>query len=218
MEQFTKQYCNECHNATDWAGGVAFDTLSDSDVHENRDVWENAIRKLRIGMMPPVGATTKLPAKQRQSAVASLVGSLDAIVLKRPPAPDQGPSLIRRLNRAEYQNAIRDLLHLEVDATGLLPTDDLAFGFDNNAQVLGVSPVLIEQYLSAAGKIAELAVGDPGIGPSARTFHIRTDTSQDVQVPGMPVGTVGGGSERFWRRSMVSTIWTSRCCDPTSGP
>jgi hypothetical protein len=197
IEDFTKQYCGDCHNAVDWAGGIAFDTLPESERHANRDVWENVIRKLRTGMMPPVGSATKLPPKQRQAAVTSLVESLDDIVLKRPPTPDQGASLIRRLNRAEYQNAIRDLLHLDVDAPGLLPADDLAFGFDNNAQVLGVSPVLIEQYLSAAGKVAELAVGDPDIGPSARTFHIRSDTSQDVQVPGMPVGTVGGGRQRF---------------------
>ncbi|MET0292219.1 MAG: DUF1592 domain-containing protein [Steroidobacteraceae bacterium] len=197
MADFTQQYCNDCHNATDWAGGVAFDTLSTTDVHEDREVWESAIRKLRTGMMPPIGADTPLPPKLRQAAVSSLVGRLDDIVLKGPATPDQAPALIHRLNRAEYQNAIRDLLHLEVDASGLLPADDVAFGFDNNAQVLGVSPVLIEQYLSAAGKIAELAVGDPSIGPSARSFTIRSDTSQDVQVPGMPVGTVGGGSVRY---------------------
>jgi len=192
MEDFTKQYCANCHNTEDWAGGLAFDTLPESDLHENRDVWEKVIRKLRVGMMPPVSAQTHLPSQQRQAALSWLVKGLDDIVLRGPPTPDQAPELIHRLNRAEYQNAIRDLLDLDVDATTLLPPDDAAFGFDNNAEALGVSPVLIEQYLSAAGKISALAVGDPDTGPSAQTFRVPQDASQDVQVEGMPVGTVGG--------------------------
>ncbi|HEY4214721.1 MAG TPA: DUF1592 domain-containing protein [Steroidobacteraceae bacterium] len=192
MEEFTKQYCSNCHNTEDWAGGLAFDTLPESDMHANRDVWEKVIRKLRVGMMPPLTAETHLPPQQRQAALTWLVKGLDDIVLRGPPTPDEAPQLIHRLNRSEYQNAIRDLLDLEVDATTLLPPDDAAFGFDNNAQALGVSPVLIEQYLSAAGKISALAVGDPDTGPVAQTFRVPQDASQNIQVEGMPVGTVGG--------------------------
>ena len=103
---------------------------------------------------------------------------------------------MRRLNRAEYANAIRDLLHVEVDSTALLPPDDSAYGFDNIADALDTSPAHVEQYLSAAGKIAALAVGDPDTGPAAQTFRIRQDASQDIPVVGMPLGTVGGGMAR----------------------
>src|SRR5690606_25053643 len=110
--------------------------------------------------------------------------------------PDPGPALVRRLNRTEYGYAIRDLLDLEIDAAALLPPDDAAYGFDNNAEALGTSPVLVEQYLSAAGVIAALAVGDPDAGAVARTFRVRQDASQNIPVGGTPLGTVGGGA---WR-------------------
>src|SRR5690606_29807072 len=119
------------------------------------EVWEKVILKLRVGMMPPAISDVQLPVEERQAAISSLVERLDQIVFE---SPDPGPTLVRRLNRAEYQNAIRDLLALDVDASALLPPDDSAYGFDNNAEALGISPVLVEQYLSAAGKIAALAV------------------------------------------------------------
>ncbi len=99
---------------------------------------------------------------------------------------------MHRLNRTEYANAIRDLLALDVDSASLLPPDDSGYGFDNIADVLGVSPVLLERYLSAAGKISALAVGDPGAGPAGETFRVRQDASQDVHIEGLPIGTVGG--------------------------
>jgi hypothetical protein len=189
MAEFTEHYCSECHNAESWAGGIAFDMMPLSDLHANPEIWEKVVMKLRVGMMPPASAETPLPIEQRQAVLSSLIGHLDEAVRE---SPDPGAALVHRLNRAEYQNAIRDLLDLEVDSAALLPPDDSAFGFDNNAQALGVSPVLVEQYLSAAGKIAALAVGDMETGPSAQTFRIRQDESQNTQVLGMPVGTVGG--------------------------
>jgi hypothetical protein len=99
---------------------------------------------------------------------------------------------LHRLNRTEYANAIRDLLAVEVDTTSLLPPDDSAFGFDNNADALGVSPVLLERYVDAAGRIAALAVGDPGTAPGSETYRVRQDASQDVHIEGLPLGTVGG--------------------------
>ncbi len=186
-EQFIRHYCSDCHNAEDWAGSLAFDQLSSADLHSNPEVWEKVVRKLRVGMMPPQNAKGHPPPALRQAMIGSLVQQLDQA------KPDPGPFLVRRLNRAEYQNSIRDLLDLDIDASTLLPPDDSAYGFDNNAEALGTSPVLVEQYLSAAGKIAALAVGDAGTGPSAYTFRIRQDASQDIPVQGMPVGTVGGG-------------------------
>src|SRR5207249_10881755 len=97
-----------------------------------------------------------------------------------------------RLNRAEYANAVRDLLALEVDAATLLPPDDSAYGFDNIGDVLGMSPVLLERYMDAAGKVSALAIGDPDVGPSSETFRIRQDASQDIHLEAMPIGTVGG--------------------------
>ena len=99
---------------------------------------------------------------------------------------------MHRLNRAEYANAIRDLLALDVDTSALLPPDDAAYGFDNIADALGISPVLLERYLTAAGKISSLAVGDPATGPAGETFRIRQDASQDIHIEGLPIGTVGG--------------------------
>src|SRR4029434_5232999 len=107
--------------------------------------------------------------------------------------PDPGRPIIRRLNRSEYGNAVRDLLGLDVDVAALLPPDDSSYGFDNIADVLGVSPVLLERYLAAADKISSLAVGDPEITPGSETFIIRHDASLDRHIEGLPVGTVGGG-------------------------
>src|SRR5919201_1196207 len=106
--------------------------------------------------------------------------------------PNPGRPLLSRLNRTQYANVIRDLLDLEVDPSVLLPPDDAAYGFDNIGDVLGVSPVLLERYMDAAGKVSALAVGDPDIGPASETFRIRQDASQDIHLEGMPIGTVGG--------------------------
>src|SRR5262249_34681204 len=102
-----------------------------------------------------------------------------------------------RLNRTQYAKVIQDLLSLEVDPAVLLPPDDAAYGFDNISDVLGVSPVLLERYMDAAGKVSALAVGDPDIGPASDTFRIRQDASQDIHLEGMPIGTVGGILAKF---------------------
>ena len=99
---------------------------------------------------------------------------------------------MHRLNRAEYTNAIRDLLALDVDAASLLPPDDSSSGFDNIADVLGVSPVLLESYLTAAERISALAIGDPSTPPAGEVYRVRQDASQDRHVEGLPLGTVGG--------------------------
>ena len=96
------------------------------------------------------------------------------------------------MNRAEYANAIRDLLALDVDAAALLPPDDSSAGFDNNADVLGVSPVLLESYLTAAERVSALALGDRDIPPAGEIYRVKQDESQDRHIPGLPLGTVGG--------------------------
>ncbi|HEX6998430.1 MAG TPA: DUF1592 domain-containing protein [Gammaproteobacteria bacterium] len=186
------RYCLNCHNPIDLTANLSLEKRDLAHPELDAEIWEAVIRKLRAGMMPPADAP-KPPPEERRALISWLVERLDRAARER---PNPGPALVRRLNRAEYENAVRDLLHLEVDAAALLPPDDSAYGFDNNAEALGTSPVLVEQYLSAAGKIAALAVGDPSTGPGAQTFRVRQDASQNIPAPGMPLGTVGGGK---WR-------------------
>ncbi len=182
------EYCVTCHNQQSKTAGLMLDTLDLSRLSDHADQWEKVIRKVRVGMMPPQGSPRPDPETQR-ALVAWLQTSLDSAAAAR---PDPGRPLVHRLNRSEYANAIRDLLALDVDPTSLLPPDDSAYGFDNIADVLGASPVLLERYLSAAGKLSALAVGDPDSGPAGETFRVRQDASQDVHIEGLPLGTVGG--------------------------
>jgi hypothetical protein len=186
------QYCVACHNDRLKTAGLAFDTMDLNRVGARADVWEKVIRKLKAGMMPPQGKPRPDAAVSRSFA-SWLETALDKAAAGN---PDPGRPLLRRLNRAEYANAIRDLLDLEVDASSLLPPDDSGYGFDNNADVLTVSPALLERYMAAAGKISALAVGDPETKPGSQTFRIRQDASQDRHIEGLPLGTIGGGLAR----------------------
>jgi mono/diheme cytochrome c family protein len=182
------KYCVTCHNQRLKTAGLALDALDISNPAAGAEAWERAVRKMRVGMMPPQNAPR--PDAGTQAALVSyLTDSLDRAAAGH---PNPGRPLVHRLNRAEYANAIRDLLALDVDASSLLPPDDAAYGFDNIADALTISPVLLERYLTAAGKISSLAVGDPTIGPAGETFRIRQDASQDIHIEGLPVGTVGG--------------------------
>jgi hypothetical protein len=185
---FVKQYCVTCHNDRVKAGALTLDALNVGAVEGHAEVWEKVVRKLRTGMMPPDGAP-KPPAARRASFTAALEASLDGAAARR---PDPGMPALHRLNRAEYANAIRDLLALDVDVAGLLPPDDAAAGFDNIADVLGVSPALIEGYAAAAANISRRAVGDPAIGLDRSTYRMPGDISQDAHVDGLPLGTRGG--------------------------
>ena len=191
-QALVSRYCLDCHSAAERAGDLSLEGADLAEAGQHPEIWERVVRKLRVAMMPPSDAPQPA-ATERAAFVSWLERRLDRAGGER---LDPGPSLIRRLNRAEYANAVRDLLHVEIDATALLPPDDSAYGFDNIADALNTSPAHVEQYLSAAGKIAALAVGDPDTGPAAQTFRIRQDESQDVPVAGMPLGTVGGGMAR----------------------
>jgi hypothetical protein len=188
QQALLSRYCLGCHDERQKAGGLMLDRMSLGDIPAGAEVWEKVLRKLRAGMMPPAGMPRPDDAELRAFA-ASLEKSLDDAAAAR---PSPGRALIHRLNRAEYANAIRDLVALDVDAASLLPPDDAAYGFDNIADALGVSPMLLERYLSAAGRIAALAVGNRKIEPASQIFRVRQDASQDVHVEGLPLGTFGG--------------------------
>src|SRR5262249_51897599 len=155
------RYCVTCHNTRLKTGGLALDNADPANVGGNIEVLEKVVRKVRAGMMPPPGRLAP-SGDERRALVASLEGSLDRVAEAN---PHPGWPLVHRLNRAEYANAIRDLLALEIDPAPLLPADDSSAGFDNIADVLGLSPVLLESYLSAAGRITALAIGDPKTPP-----------------------------------------------------
>jgi mono/diheme cytochrome c family protein len=183
-----KQYCVTCHNERLKTGGLALDTMDLGTVPAGAAVWEKVVRKVRSGAMPPAGA--RRPDRATADAlVAWLETTLDHAAAA---APHPGRPLVHRLNRAEYANAVRDLLAVDIDVASLLPPDDSIQGFDNIADALGVSPSLLEAYLTAAARIAALAVGDPSIGPTSQTFYVRGDGSQTSHVEGLPLGTRGG--------------------------
>ena len=182
------KYCITCHNERTKTAGLMLDKANISDPAATADVWEKAIRKMRVGMMPPQNAPHP-DAATEASLISYLTTSLDRAGFAH---PNPGRPLVHRLNRAEYANAIRDLLALDVDSSSLLPPDDAAYGFDNISDALGISPILLERYLTAAGKISSLAIGDPTTGPAGETFRIRQDASQDIHIEGLPIGTVGG--------------------------
>jgi hypothetical protein len=182
------KYCVTCHNTRLKTGGLTLDAVDFDHVSADAEVLEKVARKLRSGAMPPAGA--RRPDQASADAMMRwLESSLDAAAAA---TPNPGRPVIHRLNRAEYANAVRDLLAVEVDASTLLPPDDSEQGFDNVADVLGVSPSLLEQYLTAAARISALAVGDPLIGPTSQTFHVRGDASQSGHVEGLGLGTRGG--------------------------
>jgi hypothetical protein len=168
--------------------GLALDTVDFQHLPASAETWEKVIRKVHVGMMPPQGVP-RPDSAHRAAFLSELEGALDSAAQAR---PNPGRALVHRLNRSEYANAIRDLLALDVDPAALLPSDDSAYGFDNVADVLGVSSTLLERYLSAAGKVSSLAVGDTEITPGSETFRVRQDASQDVHIEGLPIGTVGG--------------------------
>ena len=180
------RYCSDCHNPAELAGDFSFSRLDPAAVHEDPELWERIVRKLQTRMMPPQDAL-RPPPSIYDSLASWLTAELDASAPANPGAP-----ALRRLNRAEYANAIRDLLHLEVDVTDLLPPDDAAFGFDNIGDLLVFSPTLLERYLSAADRISALAVGDPSTAVGARTYRVQGDESQATELAGLPLGTVGG--------------------------
>jgi mono/diheme cytochrome c family protein len=182
------QYCVTCHNPALMTGGLELQSVDTADVAAGAEVWERVIRKVAGNMMPPAGMPAP-DAATRDAFVASLETELDAAARAN---PDPGRALLHRFNRAEYANAVRDLLALDVDPALLLPPDDSSYGFDNIADVLGMSPLLMERYVSAAEQISALAVGDPAQPADAEMYRLNMDQIQAGRMDGLPVGTRGG--------------------------
>jgi mono/diheme cytochrome c family protein len=187
-------YCTGCHNQRLKTAGLALDTLDLTSISEHAEVLEKIVRKLRTGAMPPVGRPR--PDKALSDSVASwLEEALDRAAVEH---PNPGRPTLHRLNRAEYRNAIRDLFAIDIDAASLLPADNAAYGFDNNADALSLSPALMERYLGAAARISEMALGHVRGSPSPETIFVPTDRNQGSRFSeDLPWGSRGGLATRY---------------------
>ncbi len=183
-----KKYCVTCHSERLRTGGLSLESPGLADIPASAETWEKVIRKLRVGSMPPQGAPRPDQAVL-DGVVTYLETSIDRAAAQK---PNPGHASMHRLNRAEYANAVRDLLGLEIDPSALLPPDDESAGFDNIADVLKVSPSLMERYLSASWNISRQALGNRSISPTTSTYRVRPDLSQDQHIEGLPLGTRGG--------------------------
>lgn len=182
------QYCVVCHSQGLETGGLVLEQLAVADAAEHADVWERVLRKLRANAMPPTGMPRPDNASM-EGLVAFLEQNLDNQAVTAPNA-GRSPAL-SRLNRTEYRNAVRDLLSLEIDMTGMLPLENASFGFDN-VNVTDLSPTLMERYLTAAQKISRLAVGAPLPSPVSHVELLAADLTQEEHFDGLPFGTRGG--------------------------
>jgi hypothetical protein len=184
------RFCFDCHNDLDRTADLSLAALDPADVGAAVATWEQVVRKLRTGMMPPHDGGPRPTPEQSAALVGWLEASLDRAAAA---APDPGRTVpLHRLNRSEYRNAVRDLLAVDVDVADLLPGDDASYGFDNIGGVLKLSPTLLEGYLAAADRISRLAVGTPAPFMEFDSFRIPDDRSQERRLPGLPFGTRGG--------------------------
>ena len=182
------RYCLDCHNSAEATAGLQLETRDMGNLGAEAELWETVIMKLRGSMMPPVGEPR--PDDETYTEFREwLEDELDAAAARN---PNPGRPGLYRLNRTEYATAIRDLLSLEIDVEALLAPDDSVYGFDNIADVLGVSPTLLEGYLAAADRISAIAVGDPEFPPSEQRYQVSQRYSQDEHIEGLPWGTRGG--------------------------
>ena len=202
-------YCVSCHSARVKTAGLALDGMDPARVGVNAEVWEKVVRQLRSGVMPPPGSP-RPDAPATHAFVSRLEAELDRASSV---SPDPGRPPLHRLNRAEYANAVRDLLGVEFDAVSLFPADPSLGGFDNIGGVLSVSPVLLEHYLAAAKRISRLAVGDSTIGPAfaSMTYDVGKRVFQDGRMDeDLPFGSRGGIAVRHRFPLDGEYVWTIR--------
>ena len=187
------RYCVGCHNDRLLTADLSLESMDAVHVAAGAEVWEKVIRKLRSGAMPPPGRPRPDPTVV-ENALAWLETELDRAAAL---APDPGRTdSVHRLNRAEYRNAIRDLLALDVDVTSLLPADSAdEHGFDNIASMLSVSPTLLDRYLSAARRLSRLAVGLPPSAPATEEYRVRLEQDEYLGED-LPFGSRGGAAIR----------------------
>jgi hypothetical protein len=201
-----QNFCFDCHNVEDWAGGVAFDSMSADAIPQDAKIWEQAVRKLRGGMMPPPGHK-----RPDNATVKNLVSYLETTLDEPSTRPNPGRVPLRRLNRREYANAVHDLIGLDVDGAAWLPQDPLRDGFDTNAELLQVTPNFLDQSVAAARALALQAVGDPKAAPIDTTYGNIANMiislnprpgmgtgNQEKYQDGMPFGTRGGMLAEHW--------------------
>jgi len=183
------RYCVSCHSEKLKTGGLTLEGIDPADAARHAETLEKVVRKLRGGLMPPEGRP-KPDAPTLDAFTTSLETALDRVAAA---TRDPGRVSSRRLNRAEYVNVIHDLLALDVDGTELLPSDMAGFGFDNNADVLAITPALMARYITAATKISRLAVASPDNRTMMHQYKVEFGTRQEARMnEDMPFGTHGG--------------------------
>jgi len=192
-DTFTGKYCLGCHDVRAKAGGLSLSGLASGNAAARPEVWEKVVKRLRVGEMPPPGAP-RPDARAADAFVQKLIGGLDRAAAEKPYA---GHTVIRRLNRTEYANAIRDLLDLELPLAAELPPDQAAGGFDNIADALALSPLLLENYLRVARKVSGLATGAGDASPVMEIYPAQGSQAAWLG-DGMPFGTRGGIRVRHW--------------------
>lgn len=188
VREFVERHCLDCHDDSGRTAGLSLETLLKADFDDNAATWESVVRRLRARQMPPPEAERPDEAAY-DAALLTIETRLDQFAADHP-QPGRTETF-RRLTRTEYKNAIRDLLALDVDVDALLPADESSHGFDN-VTVSGLSPTLLNRYVTAAQKIARLALGGAERSPGGATFRLRPDLTQEKRVDGLPLGTRGG--------------------------
>jgi hypothetical protein len=184
-----KKYCDTCHSGPKARAKLNVETLDLANLDVNGATWEKVLRKLRSREMPPTGAPR--PDNATYDLLVKAIETERDRVAETKPNP--GRPTLHRLNRAEYANAVRDILAVDIDAVDLLPADDIGYGFDNIGDVLTVSPSLLERYLLAASKISRQAVGDVNMPASFQTYTVPHALRQEDRMnDAMPIGSRGG--------------------------
>jgi hypothetical protein len=202
-----EQYCSRCHNDADQIGKFSIDDLRGDDALLGRhaDEWEKILRRTTLGEMPPASKRQPDPAAKAMF-VGWLRGALDTYAAAH---PDPGRATIRRLNRVEYANAVRDLLSLDMDFSRELPQDNSGYGFDNIADVLSVSPTLMDRYVAVAGKVSRLATGLSSTREAVTSYEVPKDGSvansgrpayNERASDDLPLGSRGGGAFKYYAR------------------
>jgi mono/diheme cytochrome c family protein len=184
------RYCVTCHNEQLRTADLMLDKMNISDISNSPDIWEKVLRKLSAGQMPPQGMPR--PDQSDLNAMTSYLESELDTLTQMDPNPGRRVA-VHRLNRAEYANAVRDLLAVNIDEESLLPADDAGGGFDNIADILSISPLHMERYMSAARQISRLAIGDTQIPPDTKLYEISEFFDQQDRVSeDLPFGSHGG--------------------------
>ena len=188
--QVIETYCLRCHGERRQRGNLRLDAFDVGAAGQSAEVAEKMIRKLRAGMMPPPGSR-----RPDEATLTALVEALEVRVDESAAAdPNPGRRTFQRLNQAEYGSSIRALLGLDIDPAAYFPSETMSGGFDNVADVQTLSPTLLDAYLTAAGEISRLALGDPNATARETTYKVPRYASQRDRVEGAPFGTRGGAS------------------------